>query len=105
MHSYYKYQQINALEEKIRFCDNNMNYMDVICVKNAVSNCCSRWQVNQTKHTRPKSPNVEGLQFIMGRTSVENIMAIRQEVSQLSCQPNVHYHVRKIEPPDSIHRN
>ena len=70
MHSYYKYQLIGALDEKIRFLDDNMNYMDAICVKNAVSNCCNRWQVNQRKHTRPKSPNVEGLYFIMGRSFV-----------------------------------
>jgi hypothetical protein len=91
------------LTKKIRFCDNNMNYMDVICVKNAVSNCCNRWQVNKGKHTRPKSPNVKGLQFIMGRNFVENIMTIRQEVPQLLWPTNVHYHVRKIEPPDRIH--
>jgi len=103
MHSYYKYQLINALDEKIQFCDNNMNIVEVICVKNAVSNCCNRWQVKQRKHTRPESTNVEGLQFIMGRNSVENIIAIRQEVPQLSWQLKVHYLARKIEPPDHIH--
>jgi len=77
--------------------------MDVICVKNAVSNCCNKWQVNQRKHTRQKSPNVEGLQFIMRRTFVENIMAIRQEVPQLAWQLKGHYHVRRIESPDRIH--
>ena len=77
--------------------------MQVVCEKNAFSNCCNRWQVNQRNTHAPKSSNVEGLQSIMRRIFVENIMALRQKVQQLSWKPKVHYHVRKIEPLDRIH--
>jgi hypothetical protein len=51
----------------------------------------------------PKVAECGGTKIYYGAEFVENIMAVRQEVPQLSWQQKVHYHVRKIEPPDRIH--